>query len=101
VHTTREGVKHHVLQGVGTQCPRVPPYFNPWVSSVRSASSKYTAYLAQRKEEADSKKEREKRKADDEAVQELENKRKSLKTDVSAVLSSAKEMYAVSQRKLA
>ena len=47
------------------------------------------------------KKEKEKRTADDEAVQELENKRKRLKTDVSALPSSAKEMYAVSQGKLA
>jgi len=59
------------------------------VSGARSVGSTYTAYLAQWKQEA--KKKREKRKADDEVVHELGKKCKCLKTDVSALLSSAKD----------
>ena len=62
------------------------------VLAARSARAKYANYLAQQKEEQEVERRNKKRKETD-AIDELEGKRKLLKTDVSSLLSTSKEMY--------
>ena len=63
------------------------------VLAARSARSKYTHYLTQKKEQQEKEKQDKKRKAETDAVRELEDKRKCLKTDISLLLSKSKELY--------
>ena len=63
------------------------------VLAARSTRAKYANYLAQQKEEQEVKKRNKKRKEETDAIHELEGKRKQLKTDVSSLLSTSKEMY--------
>ena len=60
--------------------------------AARSARAKYANYLAQQKEEQEVENETKKRKETD-AIYELEGKCKRLKTDVSSLLSTSKELY--------
>ena len=62
------------------------------VLAARSARAKYANYLVQQKEEQEVEKWNKKRKETD-AIHELEGKRKRLKTDVSSLLSTSKELY--------
>ena len=57
------------------------------VLAARSARSKYTHYLTQKKEQQEKEKQDKKRKTETDAVRELEDKRKRLKTDISSLLS--------------
>jgi len=61
--------------------------------AARSARAKYANCLAQQKEEQEVEKRNKKRKEETDAIHELEGKRKRLKTDVSSLLSTSKEMY--------
>jgi len=63
------------------------------VLAARSAGAKYANYLAQQKEEQEIEKWDKKRKEETDAIHELEGKRKRLKTDISSLLSTSKEMY--------
>ena len=63
------------------------------VLAARSARAKYANYLAQQKEEQEVEKRNKKRKEETNAIHEFEGKRKRLKTDVSSLLSTSKEMY--------
>jgi len=63
------------------------------VLAARSARSKYIHYLTQKKEQQEQEKQDKKRKAETDAVRELEDKRERLKTDISSLLSKSKELY--------
>ena len=60
--------------------------------AARSAKARHANYLAQQKEEQETEKQNKKRNETD-AVHELEGKHKRLKTDVSSLLSTSKELY--------
>ena len=59
----------------------------------RSAKARHANYLAQQKEEQEAQKRNKKRKEETHAIHELEGKRKRLKTDVSSLVSTSKELY--------
>ena len=63
------------------------------VLAARSARAKYSNFLAQKAEREQAKKLDLKRKAETEAINELQNKSKRLKTDISGLLQSSKEFY--------
>ena len=57
----------------------------------RPSTAKYANYLAEQKEEQEV--EKWKKRKENDAIHELEGKRKRLKTDVSSLLSTSKELY--------
>jgi len=63
------------------------------VLAARSARAKYANYLAQQKEKQEVEKRNKKRKEETDAIHELQGKCKRLKTDVSSLLFTSKEMY--------
>ena len=63
------------------------------VLAARSTISKYTHYLTQKREQEEKKKQDKKQKTEAEAIQELTDRRKCLKTDISSLLSNSKELY--------
>ena len=63
------------------------------VLAAQSARAKYANYLAQQKEEQEVEKQNKKRKEETDSIHELEGKCKRLKTDVSSLLFTSKEMY--------
>jgi len=86
----RRVIKDHILHVKGVTNINIT---RAMVLAARSARSKYTHYLSQKKEQKEKEKIDKKRKADTEAVRELEDKRKRLKTDISSLLSKSKELY--------
>jgi len=63
------------------------------VVAAQNARARYTNYLAQQKEEQEAEKRNKKRNEETDAIHELEGKRKRLKTDVSSLVSTSKELY--------
>ena len=86
----RRVIKDHILHVKGVMNINIT---RAVVLAARSDRSKYTHYLTQKKEQQEKEKQDKKRKAETDAVRELEDKRKRLKTDISSLLSKSKEVY--------
>jgi len=87
----RRVIKDHILHVKGVTNINIT---RAMVLAARSARStcKYTHYSTQKKEQQEKEKQDKKRKAETDAVRELEDKRKRLKTDISSLLSKSKEL---------
>jgi len=88
----RRVIKDHILHVKGVTNINITRVM---VLAARSARSKYThyRYLTKKKKQQEKEKQDKKRKAEPDAVQELEDKHKRLKTDISSLLSKSKELY--------
>jgi len=69
------------------------------VVAARNARARYASYLAQQKEEQEAEKRNKKRKEETDATHELEGRCKQLKTDISSLLSTSKELYEKCEKK--
>jgi len=83
----RRVIKDHILHVKGVTDINIT---RAVVLAAHSARSKYTHYSEAATEKV---KQDKKRKAETDAVRELEDKRKFLKTDISSLLSKSKELY--------
>jgi len=63
------------------------------VVAARNARARYANYLSQQKEEQEAEKRNKKRKEETDPIHELEGKHRRLKTDVSSLVSTSKELY--------
>jgi len=90
ISKNRRVIKDHILHVKGVTSINIT---HAIVVAPRSARSKYTRYLTQKKEQEEKEKQDQKRKAETEAIQGLGDKCNCLKTDISLLLSNSKELY--------
>jgi len=86
----RKIIKDHIIHVNGVTTFEIT---RNMLLSARSARAKYANYLGQQKEEQKIEKRNKKRKEETDAIHELEGKCKRLKTDVSSLFSTSKELY--------